>query len=160
NQARGEPVELVTASDPKATTVAPSETIAGTVVGVEKQRQPAGKDQVVETSQLNLLTRDGLRGVSLNQVQRVRFLKPALEQEFRKALDVLATGHDKLKKTVSLHFTGSGKRQVRVGYVTESPIWKTSYRLSLEKDQMFLQGWAVVENTTDEDWNKVDLRLV
>src|SRR5207247_9752338 len=86
--------------------------------------------------------------------QRVKFLKPQVEQEFRQALAVLATGHDTQKKLVSLNFTGEGSRRVRVGYVTECPLWKTSYRLSLNKDQLFLQGWAIVEDTTDEDWTK------
>jgi hypothetical protein len=162
NQARGEKAEVVTTADNRnaVATVGQAETLTGVIVGVEKQRQPHGKDQVVETAQLNLLTADGLRGVPMAQVQRVRFLKASLEQEFRKALEALAAGHDKQKKTVSLSFTGEGKRQVRVGYVTESPLWKTSYRLALDKDKVFLQGWAVVENTTDEDWVNVQLGLV
>ena len=56
-----------------------------------------------------------------------------------------------------------GKRNVRVGYVIENPIWKTSYRLVLGKekeDKPFLQGWAVVENATDEDWKDVRMALV
>jgi hypothetical protein len=159
NQARGEKVEIVTLADTKGT-VGQAETINGLIIGVEKQRQPHGKDQILEVSQLNLLTAEGLRGVPLGQVQKVRFLKESLDQEFRKALEVLATGHDKQKKTVSLNFAGQGKRSVRVGYVTESPVWKTSYRLSLDKDKVFLQGWAIVENTTDEDWNNVHLGLV
>ena len=63
-----------------------------------------------------------------------------------------ATAHDQQKKTVSLSFLGNGKRTVRVGYVTESPMWKTSYRLALSGDKAFLQGWAIVEHTTDEDY--------
>jgi hypothetical protein len=129
-------------------------------VGVEKQRQPVGKDQVVEIEQLNLLTGEGLRGVRLSEVQRVHFAKAALEQEFRKALEVLATGHDKQKKTVSLHFAGQGKRPVRVAYIAESPMWKTSYRLDVQKDKVFLQGWAIVENTSEEDWNNVRMGLI
>src|SRR5207237_7677574 len=117
------------------------------------QKKPIGKDQVVDTEQLNLLTSEGLQGVGLGQVQRIRFLKPELEQEFRKALEVLATGHDKQKKTVSLNFLGNGKRAVKVGYVTQSPIWKTSYRVSLDREgkarQAFLQTWAILENTTN-----------
>jgi hypothetical protein len=184
NQVRGEQVEVLTTVDPRAA-VGQTETITGLVVGVEKQRQPLGKDQFVDVSQVNLLTKEGLRGVPLSQVQRVRFLKQGLDQEFRKALEVLATGHDKQKKTVSLNFTGTDKRTVKVGYVTESPIWKTSYRLSLQRskkekkqdvkpraseqphiakeengDTVILQGWAIVENTTDEDWNSVQLGLV
>jgi hypothetical protein len=50
---------------------------------------------------------------------------------------------------------------VKVGYVIEAPIWKTSYRLVLDKDSKpYLQGWAVVENTTDEDWGGVKMALV
>jgi hypothetical protein len=158
NQARGEKVEIVTVPDPKGA-LTQAETLGGLIVGVEKQKQPTGKE-VVEMAQLNLLTADGLRGLPLVQVQKVRFLRPELDQEFRKALEVLATGHDTQKKTVSLNFTGTGKRRVSVAYVTESPIWKTSYRLNLEKDKVFLQGWAVVENTTDEDWANVRLGLV
>ena len=158
NQARGENVELLTAPDAKGAAGA-SETVAGVIVGVERQKQAVGKE-VVEHAQLNVLTSEGLRGLPLAQVQRVRFLRPALEKEFRKALEVLATGHDKQKKLVSLNFAGSGRRSVRVGYVTESPIWKTSYRLGLDKGKAFLQGWAVVENTTDEDWTNVRLALV
>ena len=72
--------------------------------------------------------------------------------------------HDAQKKAVSLHFAGEGKRKVEVGYVVENPIWKTSYRLVLGKDdgpkKPYLQGWAVVENPTDEDWAKVTMALV
>jgi hypothetical protein len=152
NQARGERIEVARSDRPGAAD--------GIIVGVEKTKKPGGKDQIVEGEQLNLLTSEGLQGIDLAQVQRIRFLKPELEQEFRKALGVLAAGHDKQKKTVTLNFLGNGQRAVRVGYITESPIWKTSYRLSLNKDKAFLQGWAIVENTTDEDWNQVSLGLI
>jgi hypothetical protein len=161
-QVRGERVELVSYGE-QGKEGQPT-TVTGVIVGVQKQKKPVGKEQVVESEQLNLLTAEGIQGVALGQVQRVRFLKPELEQEFRKALEVLATAHDKQKKTVSLNFLGNNKRAVRVGYVTESPIWKTSYRLSLEKEgkesKAFLQGWAIVENTTDDDWNQVSLGLI
>jgi hypothetical protein len=48
-----------------------------------------------------------------------------------------------------------------VGYLLEAPLWKTTYRLILEEgEEHFLQGWAIVENTTDEDWRDVSLSLV
>jgi hypothetical protein len=107
------------------------------------------------------LCADGLHSVRLAEVQRVRFLNPSLDSEIRQALEVLARGHDTQKKTVTLSFTGEGKRRVRVGYVIENPIWKTTYRLVLGKDgKPSLQGWAVVENPTDEDWKDVRLALV
>src|SRR5205085_7361173 len=65
------------------------------------------------------------------------------------------------KKAVSVVFSGNGKRKVAVGYVTEAPLWKPSYRLSVdEKGAARLQGWATVENTTDEDWVNVKVGLV
>ncbi len=104
---------------------------------------------------------EGVRSVKLSDVQRLRFLNPVIENEFRRALETLALSHDTQKKAVSLHFSGEGKRKVQVGYVIESPIWKTSYRLVLDKkEKPYLQGWAVVENPTDEDWNGVEMALV
>src|SRR5207248_6591452 len=79
--------------------------------------------------------------------------------ELDKALAALAVARDQEKKPVTINFTGEGERRVRLGYVVETPIWKTSYRLVLgKKDQ--LQGWAIVENQTDNDWNEVQLSLV
>jgi hypothetical protein len=156
NQARGEKVEVVqqqAANQPG--------TLTGTVVGVEKQKQAAGKDAVIENEVLNMWCAEGLRSVKLTDVQRLRFLNPVMETEFRKALDVLSLSHDTQKKAVSLSFVGDGKRPVRVGYVVESPIWKTSYRLVLKEDgKPYLQGWAVVENPSDEDWKDVHMALI
>jgi hypothetical protein len=157
NQARGEKIELTMQ---QSSTAQPG-TITGTIVGMESQRQPHGKDQMIDVEQLNLLCTEGMRSVPLAQVLRVRFLNPVLENEFRRALEVLAGKHDTQKKSVSLGFTGNGKRPVRVGYVVESPIWKTSYRLVLDLNKApHLQGWAVVENTTDEDWKDVRMALI
>jgi hypothetical protein len=84
-----------------------------------------------------------------------------VESEFRRALEVLALSHDSQKKAVQLHFAGDGKRRVQVGYVVEAPVWKTSYRLVLaDKERPYLQGWAMVENPTDEDWSGVKMALV
>ena len=96
-------------------------------------------------------------------VQRLRFLSPALDAEFKKALETLARSHDTQKRAVSIRCTGEGQRKVRVGYVVENPIWKTSYRLVLgpdKADRPYLQGWAIVENASDEDWRDVRMALV
>src|SRR5476649_1523518 len=137
--------------------------MTGSIMGVEAQQQPAGKEGVVNVEQLIMWCADGMRSVKLSDVQRVRFLNPIMDNEVRKALDTLTQSHDTQKKAVSLNFVGEGKRNVRVGYVIENPIWKTSYRLVLAKekeDKPFLQGWAVVENATDEDWKDVRMALV
>ncbi len=158
NQARGEKVEVVL----QQANAAQPGTLTGAVMGVEQK--PEGVDKaVVNVEQLNLWCADGMRSVKLADVQRVRFLNPVMDNEVRKALDTLTLSHDTQKKAVRLNFVGEGKREVRVGYVIENPIWKTSYRLVLGKekeDKPFLQGWAVVENATDEDWKDVRMALV
>ena len=78
----------------------------------------------------------------------------------------LATQTDEQRRQVTLHFAGKGKREVRVGYVTEAPLWKMSYRLLIgganpaNTGKPYLQGWAMVENTSDDDWQNVRLSLV
>jgi hypothetical protein len=155
-QARGEKVEVVMQQN----AVGQPGTVAGSIIGVERQKV-ASKDGSTEVEVLNMWCAEGVRSVKLNEVQRLRFSNPVIENEFRRALETLALSHDTQKKAVSLHFSGEGKRKVQVSYVTESPIWKTSYRLVLDKkDKPYLQGWAVVENPTDEDWTSVEMALV
>ncbi|MBA4192387.1 MAG: DUF4139 domain-containing protein [Planctomycetaceae bacterium] len=156
SQMRGERVEVVTtpgaASQPGK--------LSGVIVGVETQQTPAG-NTTAETQVMTLWCAEGLRAVKLSDVQQLRFANPVIENEFRRALDTLALSHDTQKKAVSIHFAGDGQRKVQVGYVVEAPIWKTSYRMVLsDKEKPYLQGWAMVENTTDEDWNGVKMALV
>jgi hypothetical protein len=155
-QMRGERVEVVmtpgAANQPGK--------LSGVIVGVEHQKVAAGNAQL-DVEMLNLWCAEGLRSVKLSDVQQLKFSNPVIESEFRRALEVLALNHDSQKKAVSLHFAGEGKRKVQVGYVVEAPIWKTSYRLVLgEKEKPYLQGWALVENPTDEDWAGVKMALI
>ena len=157
NQARGEKIEVVLQQN----NAAQPGTMTGVVVGMEEQHQPGPKDALVEVDVLNLLCAEGVRSMPLSQVQRLRFLNASLDSEFRRALEVLAAAHNSQKRTVSLNFSGEGKRTVKVGYVVENPIWKTSYRLVLDKKgKPSLQGWAIVENTSDEDWKDVRMALI
>lgn len=148
DQVRGEKAEIET-----------SKTITGTILGVEKRKR-AVKDEVLEEEFLNLLTDAGLTSVPLAGVQRIKLTNEKLDAELRQALAVLALAHQNDKKTVSLRFHGQGKRRVQVGYVQNAPIWKTSYRLVLGDEAPLLQGWAIVENTTEEDWKDVNLSMV
>ena len=120
-----------------------------------------GRDETTQVEFLNLMTADGLRSLSLENVSRIKLSNEQLNGEFNQALGLLALGHATDKKTVTLHFAGNGKRPVRVGYIQEAPVWQTSYRLVLHDDKPpFLQGWAIVENPTEQDWNNVSLTLV
>jgi hypothetical protein len=74
-------------------------------------------------------------------------------------------------RAFTLFAEGEGKRTVRVSYVLEAPVWKATYRILLDEEspptavggsepQPLIQGWAVVDNTSDEDWTDVALTLV
>ncbi|HEX3726431.1 MAG TPA: hypothetical protein VHV08_09320, partial [Pirellulales bacterium] len=136
--------------------------IAGVLLGIEKRKKEVGTNHdTIDAEFLNLLTDEGLRSVPLDSVSRIKLTNEKLDGELRQALEVLARGHNTDKKTVSLSLLGQGKRMVRVAYIQEMPIWKTSYRLVLDDNGMpFLQGWAIVENTTEDDWKSVALTLV
>ena len=152
-QVRGERVE-VAAPNP----------LLGTILGVEKKTESIADGQarrVIEQEYLNLLTDEGFRSLPFTQIQRVKLLDQALNAELHQALAALATNHDAQKKTVSILFDGTGSRQARVAYLTETPVWKTTYRLVLDEEKApYLQGWAIVENTTEQDWKQVALSLV
>jgi hypothetical protein len=49
---------------------------------------------------------------------------------------------------------------LRISYITPTAIWKSSYRLTLGTESPTLEGWAIVDNTTDEDWKEVKLSVV
>jgi hypothetical protein len=162
NQMRGQKVEITLQTNHPALNGLPG-TMTGTIVGMETAHRPHSPTApaVSEMELLNLACAEGLRSVPLTAVQRVRFLNPAVENELRRALEVVAVGHDSLKKTVHLDFKGEGRREVKVGYVVENPIWKTSYRLVKGSNGKWrLQAWANVENTSDEDWSDIKLTLV
>ena len=141
-----------------------AESFEGIILGLEKKKRVVGeKGQVIEVSTLNLLSETGVRSVLLDDVQRLEFEGARLQRELESALAALAEARDQAKKVVRVHFHGTGERRVRLGYVLETPIWKASYRLMLgdnEKEKPRIQGWAIVENQTDSDWNNVQLSLV
>ncbi|MFZ4576292.1 MAG: hypothetical protein ACOYN0_18050, partial [Phycisphaerales bacterium] len=144
--------------------------LVGTVLGVESRQEPASKDAVVNVAYVNVLTSDGVVSVRLPQVVSFDLRDAALKSELNKALAALAEYRADRTKTVDVRLAGQGAREIVVGYVQEAPVWKTSYRLILPdpkkdvkgeaKEGVTLQGWAIVENTTDEDWNQVTLSLV
>ena len=151
-QVRGSEVRAETAS---------GEVVTGRVVGIEETEEVISDERTVTVQTLNLLSEEGVVAVRLDRVRMLRLLDARLDREFRDALAVLASGSDDNRRQVTLTFSGAERRTVRVGYVSESPIWKVSYRLVLEGEgKPYLQGWALVENTTEDDWNGVRLSLI
>lgn len=148
-QVRGEKIEV---TDLKGTP------LVGQIVSVERSQPDVASLKIVE--QVNLLTDDGVQSVPLPQMKKLKFLKPELQVEFKLALEALAAARGEAKKSVAVTFAGNGKRRVSVGYVAEAALWKPTYRVNLTGDTARVQGWASVENTTDDDWNDVKITLV
>lgn len=143
----------------------------GTVIGVETRQAAAADRGVISKPYLNLLTGTGIRSIDIGTLRTFEILDRDLQAELERALSAIAEQRSENVKTVDLTFDGAGARRVYVAYVHEMPVWKTSYRLILPEEvgqdgrpaaggKPTLQGWAIVENTTDEDWNGVRLSLV
>jgi hypothetical protein len=138
-----------------------AEQVSGIILGLEKQPKAVGETSI-EIWVINLLTDGAIRAIELNEIRRIELEEEQLQQELNRALAALAQARDQDKKPVTIEFRGEGERLVRIGYVVETPVWKTSYRLILGNDEQptRLQGWAIVENQTDNDWSNVQLSLV
>lgn len=138
--------------------------VEGRVVSVSN-REVKMDDSLITIEAVTLATEKGLETVRLDDVTSFRLTDPALDAKLRASLEKLASGMtaklDDGARTVSLRFVGKGSRAVRAGYLLETPVWKTSYRLVLDAGaKPYLQGWAIVENTSDEDWQGVHMTLV
>jgi hypothetical protein len=147
----------------KVTVDLPTEQAGGVILGVEKRVKPAGSSKTFEVPVLNLLQDGAVREIELPDIRQIRLDDPELQSELNQALAAVAESRDQDKKPVTIHFQGTGRRNVLLGYVVETPVWKTSYRLVLgeaKTGDANLQGWAIVENQTDQDWNNVQLSLV
>ena len=143
----------------KVSVSVPARDYEGRVLGVEAKT--FREDDVVTTEHiLNLSTADGLQRVRLGDLNNLRILDEKIDNDLQAALEVMAGGLDTGRKNLKLEFTGKGTRNISLGYILEMPVWKTSYRLVLGESSTLLQGWAHVENTTDEDFEQVSMSLV
>jgi hypothetical protein len=145
---------------------APEKT-TGKVLNVESKLKVVGTPPTQMTEELlDLVADDGSIGqIPVATIKTIRLADERLGSELNKALALLVAARDKDRKPVDIQFSGKGVRHVRIGYIMETPVWKTSYRLDLgkakdENAKPFMQGWAIVDNTTDADWAKVGLTLV
>lgn len=148
----------------RATVDFQTENVSGTILGVEtRDKTIVGETppMIFKTYLLNLVTAGGIHSIPLEDIRNIQLEDKQLQAELDKALEALAQARDQEKKPVTINFSGEGERKVRIGYVIETPIWKTSYRLVLGEDKKGkMQGWAIVENQTDSDWNNIMLSLV
>ena len=110
--------------------------------------------------QLLLLVGGALRTVDPSAASSIRFTDPKIQQQFTDYLATLSRSRNTDRRTVTIESQG-GAARVAAGYITPTPIWKSSYRLVFDaQDRPMLEGWAIVDNTSGEDWEGVSLSLV
>ncbi|MEM7682520.1 MAG: DUF4139 domain-containing protein [Planctomycetota bacterium] len=137
--------------------------VSGVVVGVETETRIVGEPRTQVTEHLVTLMTDGqLKRIPLSSITSVLPNDPELRDELSQALATLAEASDTRTQPLDVRFASDkpDPRDVGVSYLIETPVWKTSYRLDLTQDEPQLQGWAIVENTTDADWDDIEVALV
>ena len=125
-------------------------------------RVVAGTDKQSEREYLTLMLDSGeMRTVDLSAASGIRFPDAKLQGQFKDYLAALAAARSKDKRSVYIDSSDAKAREVVASYMIPAAVWKSSYRLIFgEKGQPTLEGWAIVDNTTGEDWTKVQLALV
>jgi hypothetical protein len=137
--------------------------VDGKLLSVERKTRNSA-NWTVETDEISLITDTGeVRSIDLTPATTVRIAEHDLQSEVGKYLGLIASARDQDVRRMTLSTTGAGERNLYVSYISEVPIWKTTYRIVLptkSEKKPLLQGWAIVDNTVGEDWNDVELSLV
>lgn len=132
---------------------------SGVVLGISS-RETAGPDGGVTQRFLSVMDGARIESIAINSIASFEIEDAALRDEFAGVIAELNRQRGELQKAVDVSLTGEGRRLVRAMYVAPAPVWKTTYRLVLGEENSTLVGWAIVENTSDQDWENVTLSLV
>jgi Domain of unknown function (DUF4139) len=138
--------------------------LRGRIVSVEPfTTQAHGKEGGSTTqNRVALMTAQGMQRFVLEEARSWQFADAALRDQVDGALASMASNRARDGRTLEIVTKGSERRTVRIGYVTSVPIWKSAYRLTVPSQggkTGQLQGWAVVENLSGQDWKNVELTL-
>jgi hypothetical protein len=146
---RGARIELKSAAEP----------LAGTIVSA---RLIPGDEKQSEREQLILLLDSGdLRTVDLGAISSLSFPDAKLQAQLKDYLTTVAQSRSKDKRSVYIDSSDAIARTLSASYMIPQPLWKSSYRLLFgEKGEATLEGWAIVDNTTGDDWTNVHLAVV
>jgi hypothetical protein len=138
--------------------------VTGRIVSVTEEQSKLTTGEVITRHRLSLLADGALHQIVIEDIESLTVLDPALRQQLGDALDALSRQRERDARQLVIHLDGEGERVVRVGYVVEVPLWKSTYRLVLPQagvaENATLTGLAVVENRTGQPWNDVDLTLI
>lgn len=136
----------------------------GRILSVEHTERLGANGEKAGLDQLTVVTDAGeTRSFDLTPATSVRLLERELSEDVSRYLTVLASAREQDMRRMTISTSGSGGRDLYVGYLSEVPVWKSTYRIILSSKlerKPILQGWAIVDNTIGEDWNGVQLSLV
>jgi hypothetical protein len=135
--------------------------VAGTIVSARAIRETE-KERSSEREIIVLLMDSGdLRTLDLAAASAVRLSDPKLQSQLAGYLMMLNQSHAKDRRSVYIDALGSGTRQLTASYMTPAAVWKSSYRLIFgAAGEPVLEGWAILDNTSGDDWNNVRLSVV
>ncbi len=152
---RGQRVEVTGAGAP----------LTGRLVNVEFRKETDKNGATSEDHYFLIVATDtgALRTAEITDAVSVRMIDPSLQKQFASYLEIVASAQDQQLRHLTLEDRGQGERQLQVSYISEVPVWKSTYRIVFPRDpngNATVQGWAVVDNTVGVDWNNVQLSLV
>jgi hypothetical protein len=135
--------------------------VTGTILSGRVVRE-TDKDRIVEREVAVLLLDSGeLRTFDLAAASSVKFEDPKLESQLKDYLIVLNQSRSRDRRSVYIDATGAGTRQLFASYMTPAAVWKSSYRLLFgAQGDPTLEGWAIIDNTSGDDWSNVQLSVV
>ncbi len=112
---------------------------------------------------LTIATDTGIATAVLQDLPGVEFDSEPLRRQVASALTAIAAQRVQDRRTMQLTLGDGARRLVRFGYVVPAPVWKASYRLTIPEGDTSgpaaLQGFAVVENLSGQDWRNVEMLL-
>jgi hypothetical protein len=138
--------------------------MSGRLLRVVEETSRGADGLAIPRDRVTLLTDAGIEQFILQDADSVAFVDPELQKQVGTALSRLASHRSDGRRQLTLESRGAGKRTIRIGYVIGVPLWKASYWLSLpadpQADRARLQGWAILENFSGQDWHDVSLTLL
>src|SRR3984885_13834534 len=139
-----------------------SESATGRLLSIDEREIPVKGDQKITVDQISIVSDAGeVRVFDLTPATSVRVAEKEVNEEVGKYLGLVASTRDQDLRRMTISTAGDGERDLLVSYISEVPVWKSTYRIVIPNDgKPLLQGWAIVDNTVGEDWRNVELALV
>jgi hypothetical protein len=147
----------------KVAVTANNRAATGAVLTVEEHRVQIDSNKPPTIIHTLVITSDSgeLQSFDLSEVRSVKLLDEGAQHDLKEFANATASARRRDSKTITVTSDGEGSREMIVSYTIAAPIWKTNYRVVLDTDgKPFFQGWAIVDNVSEEDWTNVQLSLV